>query len=160
MKIKNSSIQQLEINSLDVYLQKNKNLFTINNISLSSNLISISPLSKNSKAYFSVDSKNDIYKSKFLNADCIEIHTGKICNLINDKKNYKKELIKIKAAVNLGNKLGLEVHAGHGLTFKSAKILSKVKGIKEFNIGHFLVGESIFVGLNQVIRDFKKILKK
>ena len=74
--------------------------------------------------------------------------------------NYKKELIKIKAAVNLGNKLGLEVHAGHGLTFKSAKILSKVKGIKEFNIGHFLVGESIFVGLNQVIRDFKKILKK
>ena len=62
LKIKNSSIQQLEINSLDVYLQKNKNLFTINNINLSSNLISISPLSKNSKAYFSVDSKNDIYK--------------------------------------------------------------------------------------------------
>ena len=62
LKIKNSSIQQLEINYLDVYLQKNKNLFTINNIDLSSNLISISPLSKNSKAYFSVDSKNDIYK--------------------------------------------------------------------------------------------------
>lgn len=62
LKMKNSSIQQLEINSLDVYLQKNKNLLTINNISLSSNLISISPLSKNSKAYFSVDSKNDIYK--------------------------------------------------------------------------------------------------
>ena len=60
--IKNSSIQQLEINFLDVYLQKNKNLFTINNINLSSNLISISPLSKNSKAYFSVDSKNDMYK--------------------------------------------------------------------------------------------------
>tara|TARA_Y200000002_G_scaffold380762_1_gene393027 strand:+ start:579 stop:1304 length:726 start_codon:yes stop_codon:yes gene_type:complete len=105
-------------------------------------------------------SKNDIYESKSLNADCVEIHTGKICNLINDKKSYKKELIKIKTAVNLGNKLGLEVHAGHGLTFKSAKILSKVKGIKEFNIGHFLVGESIFVGLNKVIRDFKKILKK
>jgi len=62
LKMKNSSIQQLEINSLDVYLQKNKNLLTINNISLSSNLISISPLSENSKAYFSVDSKNDIYK--------------------------------------------------------------------------------------------------
>ncbi|MDA9835059.1 AsmA-like C-terminal region-containing protein [Gammaproteobacteria bacterium] len=62
LKMKNSSIQQLEIHSLDVYLQKNKNLLTINNISLSSNLISISPLSKNSKAYFSVDSKNDIYK--------------------------------------------------------------------------------------------------
>ena len=64
LKIKNSSIQQLEINSLDVYLQKNKNLFTINNINLSSNLISISPLSKNSQAYFSMDNKNHIYKLK------------------------------------------------------------------------------------------------
>ena len=62
LKIKNSSIQQLEINSLDVYLQKNKNLFTINNINLSSNLISISPLLKNSPAYFSVDNRNDVYK--------------------------------------------------------------------------------------------------
>ena len=58
-----------------------------------------------------------------------------------------KELKKIKKAVILGNKLGLEVHAGHGLTYKSAKILKRVKGIKEFNIGHFLIGESIFVGL-------------
>ena len=75
VKIKNSSIQQLEINSLDVYLQKNKNLFTINNISLSSNLISISPLSKNSKAYFSVDSKNDIYKLRgsYLVKDSLKI---------------------------------------------------------------------------------------
>ena len=75
LKIKNSSIQQLEINSLDVYLQKNKNLFTINNISLSSNLISISPLSKNSKAYFSVDSKNDIYKLRgsYLVKDSLKI---------------------------------------------------------------------------------------
>jgi hypothetical protein len=75
LKIKNSSIQQLEINSLDVYLQKNKNLFTINNIKLSSNLISISPLSKNSKAYFSVDSKNDIYKLRgsYLVKDSLKI---------------------------------------------------------------------------------------
>tara|TARA_A100001015_G_scaffold22289_1_gene25327 strand:+ start:3180 stop:3905 length:726 start_codon:yes stop_codon:yes gene_type:complete len=102
---------------------------------------------------------NDIKESKLLNADCIEIHTGKLCNLINEKKNFKKELLKIKNAVNLGNKLGLEVHAGHGLTYKSAKILSKIKGIKEFNIGHFLIGESIFVGLEKTIKEFKKILK-
>ena len=75
LKIKNSSIQQLEINSLDVYLQKNKNLFTINNINLSSNLISISPLSKNSQAYFSMDNKNDIYKLKgsYLVKDSLKI---------------------------------------------------------------------------------------
>ena len=102
---------------------------------------------------------NDIKESKNLNADCIEIHTGKFCNLVNKNKNYKNELKKIKAAVLLGNKLGLEVHAGHGLTYKSAKILAKISGIKEFNIGHFLIGESIFVGLNKTIKNFRKIVK-
>ena len=60
--VKNSSIQELQIKFLDVYLQKNKHLFTINNIDLSSNLMSVSPLSNNSKAYFSADNRNDVYK--------------------------------------------------------------------------------------------------
>ena len=102
---------------------------------------------------------NDIKESKNLNADCIEIHTGKFCNLVNKNKNYKNELKRIKSAVKFGNKLGLEVHAGHGLTYKSAKILAKISGIKEFNIGHFLIGESIFVGLNKTIKNFRKIVK-
>ncbi len=100
----------------------------------------------------------DIKTSKQLGADCIEIHTGKLCNLINKKYSYKNELSRIKKSVEIGNNIGLEVHAGHGLTFKSAKILSRVKGIKEFNIGHFLIGESIFLGLPKTIRLFKKIL--
>ena len=101
----------------------------------------------------------DIKESKNLNADCVEIHTGKFCNLVNKNKNYKKELVKIKNAINYGNKLGLEIHAGHGLTYKSARILSNIQGIKEFNIGHFLVGESIFVGLERTIKKFKNIIK-
>ena len=101
----------------------------------------------------------DIKDSKNLNADCVEIHTGKFCNLVNKNKNYKKELVKIKNAIKYGNKLGLEIHAGHGLTYKSARILSNIQGIKEFNIGHFLVGESIFVGLDKTIKKFKKIIK-
>ena len=101
----------------------------------------------------------DIRKSKSLGADCIEIHTGKFCNLVNKKKKFNKELKKIKNAVDLGNKIGLEVHAGHGLTFQSAKILAKIKGIKEFNIGHFLIGESIFLGLGKTISEFKKVIK-
>ncbi len=100
----------------------------------------------------------DIKDAKILNADCVEIHTGKFCNLVNKNKNYKKELNKIKSATILGNKLGLEVHAGHGLTYKSAKILSKILGIQEFNIGHFLIGESIFVGLADTIKKFRKII--
>ncbi len=102
----------------------------------------------------------DIKQAKNLKVDCVEIHTGKLCNLINKKKNYKNEIDKIKKAVKKGNELGLEVHAGHGLTFNSAKILSQINGIIEFNIGHFLIGESIFVGLPKTINLFKKILKK
>ena len=101
----------------------------------------------------------DIKKAKLLNADCIEVHTGRFCNLVNKNKNSRNELNRIRKAVKLGNKIGLEVHAGHGLTYKSAKILSKVKNIKEFNIGHFLIGESIFLGLSSSIKRFKKIIK-
>jgi pyridoxine 5-phosphate synthase len=124
--------------------------------------IIIRKLKKNKSrvSLFIEPSEKDIIDSKNLNADCVEIHTGKLCNLINQKKNYLKELNKIKKAVKLGNKLGLEVHAGHGLTFHSSKILSKIKGIQEFNIGHFLIGEAIFIGLSKSIKLFKKILKK
>ena len=55
--------------------------------------------------------------------------------------------------------MGLEVHAGHGLTYSSAKILAKIKGVQEFNIGHFLIGESIFEGMPTIIKKFKRILK-
>jgi pyridoxine 5-phosphate synthase len=122
----------------------------------------INRLKKNkSRVSLFIDPKiTDIKKAKLLNVDCIEIHTGKICNLINKNMNYKNELEKIKKAVNFGNKINLEVHAGHGLTYKSAKILSRVIGISEFNIGHFLIGEAIFVGLSKSINKFKKIIKK
>ena len=114
---------------------------------------------KSRVSLFIEPSLKEVYESSKLNVDCVEIHTGKLCNLINKKKNYIKELNKIRKAVKLGNKLGLEVHAGHGLTFKSAKILSKLNGIHEFNIGHFLIGEAIFVGLSNSIKTFKKILQ-
>ena len=58
----------------------------------------------------------------------------------------------------LADKLGIEVHAGHGLDYKTTKILARIKEIKEFNIGHYLIGESIFFGLKKVIKNFKKII--
>ena len=101
----------------------------------------------------------DIKLSKELNIDCIEIHTGKISNLVKSKKNYKNELNRIKKSSILASKLNIEVHAGHGLDYKTTKILTKIDKIQEFNIGHFIIGESIFLGLSNVIKRFKKIIK-
>ena len=101
----------------------------------------------------------DIKISKELNTDCIEIHTGHLSNLIKSNRNYKKELKKILKCSILANKLGINVHAGHGLDYKTTKILTKIKNIEEFNIGHYLIGESIFYGLSKVIENFKKIIK-
>jgi pyridoxine 5-phosphate synthase len=101
----------------------------------------------------------DIKLSKELNADCVEIHTGKISNLIKLKKKFNSELDRIRKCSILAKNLNIEVHAGHGLDYKTTKILSKIKEIEEFNIGHFIIGESIFIGLSSVIKKFKKIIK-
>ena len=101
----------------------------------------------------------DINISSELNTDCIEIHTGKISNLVKLKKNYINEFKKIKKCSIYAKKLNIEVHAGHGLDYKTTKILTKIKEIKEFNIGHYIIGESIFFGLAKVIKNFKKIIK-
>ena len=102
----------------------------------------------------------DVKLSKELNADCVEIHTGRISNLVKSQIKYSKELDRIKKCSIMANKLNLEVHAGHGLDYKTTKILTKIKEIEEFNIGHFIIGESIFIGLSNVIKNFKKIIKK
>tara|TARA_B100000900_G_scaffold203394_1_gene172476 strand:+ start:485 stop:1201 length:717 start_codon:yes stop_codon:yes gene_type:complete len=104
-------------------------------------------------------SLTDIKLSKDLKTDCIEIHTGRLSNLIKSKKNYQNELKRIKDCSNYAQSLGLDVHAGHGLDYKTTKFLTKINTIKEFNIGHFIIGESIFFGLKKVIKNFKRIIK-
>ncbi|PDH17730.1 MAG: pyridoxine 5'-phosphate synthase [Pelagibacterales bacterium MED-G44] len=104
-------------------------------------------------------SLKDVKISNELGADCIEIHTGYLANLVKSKKKCFRELRNIKKCSLFGNKLGMEVHAGHGLDYKTTKLLSKIKEIKEFNIGHYLIGESVFFGLEKVIKNFKKIIK-
>ena len=101
----------------------------------------------------------DIKLSKELNVDCVEIHTGKISNLVKLKKKYGGELDRIRRCSILAKKFDIEVHAGHGLDYITTKILSKIKEIEEFNIGHFIIGESIFIGLSKVIKKFKSIIK-
>jgi len=102
---------------------------------------------------------SDIKISKSINANCIELHTGRISNQIKNNKKYKPHLKKIITCAKYAKSLGLEVHAGHGMDYKTAKVLSQVKEIKEFNIGHFIIGESIIFGLKKTINKFKNILK-
>ena len=101
----------------------------------------------------------DVKISYKLGSDCIEIHTGRLSRLVKSKKNYSNELARIKKCSYLAKKIGLEVHAGHGLDYKTTQLLSSFKEIQEFNIGHYLIGESVFFGLSKVIKNFKKIIK-
>ena len=134
----------LNISKNKYKIKKIIDLFKKNNIRTS---LFINPTSK------------DILLSKKLGAECIEIHTGRFANLVKSKKKFKNELLRIKSSCKLADDIGLEVHAGHGLDYKSTEILSKINEIREFNIGHFIIGESIFYGIKNVIKKFKKIIK-
>ena len=103
---------------------------------------------------------SDIQLSKKLGAHCVELHTGKFCHLFNKNKKTKLALTNLKKSAYYAKKLGLEVHAGHGLTYQSVYQISKIKDISEFNIGHFIVSESLFVGIKNSIKKFKKIINK
>ena len=105
-------------------------------------------------------SVSDVIISREIGTECIEIHTGRLANLVKSKKKYSKEIKKILKCSTIAKKLGIEVHAGHGLDYKTTKILSKINEIQEFNIGHYIIGESIFFGLSRVIKNFKSIIKK
>ena len=104
-------------------------------------------------------SLQDIKLSKTLGSKCIEIHTGKISNKIKEKKNYSRELNKIKTCATYAKNIGLEVHAGHGMDYKTTKILNKIKQIEEFYIGHFIIGESVSHSISKVVKQFIKILR-
>jgi len=124
------------------------------------NIIKIFKQAKIRTSLFVNPSLRDIKLSNDLNVDCVEIHTGRLSNLVKSKKNYNAELNRIKKSSLLAKKLNIDVHAGHGLDYQTTKILSKINEIQEFNIGHFIIGESIFFGLSKVIKNFKKIIKK
>ena len=92
-----------------------------------------------------------------LGADIVEFHVGKYCELLEVEKIDLAQ-IEFERYVNMAKfagDLGLEVHLGHGLTYQSAKNLSKIEEVREMNIGHFLIGEAIYYGMNKVIKKMK-----
>jgi len=102
--------------------------------------------------------QDQIQKSKDIGADIIEIHTGTYCN--NKGQAQENEFKKIADCAKFAHKIGLECHAGHGLDFKTAKQIAKISEIVELNIGHFLIGEAIFIGLKEAIIKMKEAIKR
>ena len=96
---------------------------------------------------------------KKIGTKCVELHTGKISILVKKDAKFSNELKRIKVASKLAFDYDIEVHAGHGLDYKTTKILRKIPHIKEFNIGHFIIGESLESGMPSIIKEFKKIVK-
>ncbi len=157
LKIKPNFICIVPENRKEITTEGGLNLKKNNNKLKS--IINIFKKKKIRTSLFVNPSLKDMIIAKDLGADCVEIHTGRFANLVKSKKETKNELLRIKNCSKFANELGLEVHAGHGLDYKSTKLLTKIDQIKEFNIGHFIIGESIFDGLKKVIKKFKKIIR-
>jgi pyridoxine 5-phosphate synthase len=101
--------------------------------------------------------KSQIEAAKEVNADIIELHTGEYAHEF--WKSGKLEIEKIRNAAKYSTQIGLECHAGHGLCFETVPNIANIKEIIELNIGHFIIGESIFIGLSEVIKRMKNIMK-
>jgi pyridoxine 5-phosphate synthase len=106
-------------------------------------------------------SEEQIDAAKIIGADIIELHTGHFCDLFEKKdQEYIKVIKTLEKAASYAHKLGLEVHAGHGLTTSSVGHISKIRQIKEFNIGHSIISDSIFLGLRGAIELMKQKIKE
>ena len=93
-----------------------------------------------------------------LGAPVIELHTGAYCDAVGRAREV--ELKRIREAAAYGAELGLEIHAGHGLGFDSVGPIAEIPQLAELNIGHFLIGEAIFGGLDSSIKRMRSLMDK
>jgi len=94
--------------------------------------------------------------ARSLGAPVVELHTGAYANAEGDAQ--ARILKRLGEAAAYGASLGLEIHAGHGLTFDNVKPIAAIPEIRELNIGHFLVGEAIFIGLDASVRKMRELM--
>ena len=80
--------------------------------------------------------------------------------LIENNKEYLEEFEKLKEAAIYGKTLGLEIHGGHGLTFDSVKYIASIPEIRELNIGHFLISQAVFDGIEKTINTMRLEIDK
>lgn len=99
-----------------------------------------------------------IETSHALGADIIELHTGAYCHAEGEQRI--QELRRIKEGAQLAQQIGLECHAGHGLSFDTVQPIAAIPQLAELNIGHFLIGEAIFTGLTEAIHHMRHLMKE
>jgi len=102
----------------------------------------------------------DIATSAELGADIVELHTGPYCEACysNDAKERSIQLEKLRVGAIAAHRHGLEVHAGHGLSFNTVKPVAALPEMRELNIGQFLVGEAVFTGFGQAIATMRRFM--
>ncbi len=100
--------------------------------------------------------REQIDASRALGAPVVELHTGAYANASGEAR--EKILRHIHNAAEFGSDIGLEIHAGHGLTYDNVKAIAAIPHIRELNIGHFLVGEAIFAGLAESIQKMRALM--
>jgi pyridoxine 5-phosphate synthase len=93
-------------------------------------------------------------------ADIVELHTGAYAHAHQDgdAKRFASELARLQKGAELADAAGLEVHAGHGLCFETVAPISAISQVVELNIGHFLIGEAIFTGLEGAIEKMRRLM--
>ena len=97
--------------------------------------------------------------SKAVGAQVVELHTGAYCQAVRDRSPDAPRLLEtLKAAARQAAGLGLEVHAGHGIDYETVKAVAAIPELAELNIGHFLIGEAIFIGLGPAIQRMRALM--
>ncbi len=98
-----------------------------------------------------------IQAAKAIGADAVELHTGTYANATPPAKQ-ETERIKLQKAAELGHKLGLRIHAGHGLKYHNTAPITQILYIEELNIGHSIISYALFVGLKKAVKKMKEII--
>lgn len=104
--------------------------------------------------------KRQIEAAHRIGAEVIELHTGAYCDAFSEGRmeDHQRELNALREMSAYADSLGLEVHAGHGLTYDTVAPVAAFSEVRELNIGHFLIGESIFLGLQPAIAEMRRLM--
>ncbi|WP_454684846.1 pyridoxine 5'-phosphate synthase [Ancylobacter moscoviensis] len=111
---------------------------------------------------FVAPDEDQIARAADIGAAVVELHTGAWCDFLTagEVSAAESEFTRLRRAAVQGSELGLEIHAGHGLDYATAETIAALASVRELNIGHFLIGEAIFTGLEESIRHMREAMAR